>query len=228
MAGSNRPEGAAPMPTALVLLSGLCWTGAYLLIIRRGLADRTYGMPLVALCANLAWEFIFSVVRPHTGLQHAVDVVWLGFDLVIAFTAVRFGASQFPYLPAKLFYLNLAGALVLSYLGVDLVCREFDDGGGTYAAFGQNLMMSCLFLAMLTARGSLAGQSPWIALLKLVGTAAAAVYASQYGDHPGSPLLHWLYVAIFVVDVAYLGAVLAVGPLRHRLPISATVASASR
>jgi hypothetical protein len=49
----------------LLVGSGVLWTITYLLIIRRGVLDRTYGMPLVALCANLSWEFIFSFVFPH-------------------------------------------------------------------------------------------------------------------------------------------------------------------
>jgi len=48
----------------LLVSSGVLWTVTYLLIIRRGFLDHTYGMPLVALCANLSWEFIFSFVFP--------------------------------------------------------------------------------------------------------------------------------------------------------------------
>ena len=129
------------MVTALALASGLFWTLTYVLVIRQGLADRTYGMPLVALCANLAWEFIFSVVRPHHGVQHGVDIAWLCLDLGIAYTALRYGPREFPYLSRPAFYAGLAGTFALSYLGVDLVCRQFDGGRGGYAAFGQNLMI---------------------------------------------------------------------------------------
>jgi hypothetical protein len=48
----------------LLVGSGLLWTVTYLLIIRRGFLDHTYGMPLAALCANLSWEFVFSFVFP--------------------------------------------------------------------------------------------------------------------------------------------------------------------
>lgn len=44
----------------LMLGSGAFWTLTYVLMIRRGFVDRTYGMPLVALGANVSWEFIFS------------------------------------------------------------------------------------------------------------------------------------------------------------------------
>jgi hypothetical protein len=203
------------MATALAVGSGLFWTLTYVLIIRRGAADRTYGMPLVALCANLSWEFIFSVVRPHHGVQHVVDIVWLCLDLVIAYTAVRFGPREFPYLPRWAFYTGLAATLVLSYLGVDLVCREFDGGAGAYAAFGQNLMMSGLFLSMLIARFTagrgLAGQSAWIAAAKLIGTGLASLAIWVGGDYAHSGLLTYLYFAILVVDLAYLAAVLLVG-----------------
>jgi hypothetical protein len=219
------------MATALAVGSGLFWTLTYVLIIRRGLADRTYGMPLVALCANLSWEFIFSVIRPHHGVQHIVDIVWLCLDLVIAYTAVRFGPREFPYLPRWAFYSGLAGTLVLSYLGVDLVCREFDGGAGAYAAFGQNLMMSGLFLAMLAARFTagrgLAGQSAWIAAAKLIGTALASLAIWVGGDYAHSGLLAYLYFAILVVDLAYLAAVILVGRAGARTPASAPAVEAA-
>jgi len=198
------------MTLALALGSGLFWTLTYVLIIQRGLADRTYGMPLVALCANLSWEFIFSVVRPHDGAQHVVDIVWLCLDLAIGYTAIRFGPREFPYLPRWGFYAGLAGTLVLSYLGVDLVCRQFDAGRGGYAAFGQNLMMSGLFLGMLAARRGLRGQSPWIAAAKLVGTGLASLSVWRSGTYAGASLMTYLYVANVVVDLAYLAAVVLV------------------
>ena len=45
----------AAMAKVLLLLSpGLFWTLTYVLVIRQGFRDRTYGMPLVALCANIS------------------------------------------------------------------------------------------------------------------------------------------------------------------------------
>jgi len=43
----------------LKLGSGLFWTLTYLIIIRRGFIDKSYGMPLAALSANISWEAIF-------------------------------------------------------------------------------------------------------------------------------------------------------------------------
>jgi hypothetical protein len=194
---------------AIMVGSGVLWTLAYLLMIQRGFLDRTYGMPLVALCANLSWEFIFSFVYPHDLPQRAVNVVWFSFDLVILFQLLLYGPREFADLPRRAFYAVLALALAASFGAVLAVTLEFDDLDGVYSAFGQNLMMSVLFIAMLRSRGSLRGQSVGIALLKLGGTALASfAFYFHNPDHAGSVLLPFLYVAILIFDGIYAGAVI--------------------
>jgi hypothetical protein len=79
---------------AIMVGCGVLWTLAYLLIIRQGFLDRTYGMPLAALCANLSWEFIFTFVYPHDLPQRAENVVWLSFDFVILGQLLLYGARE--------------------------------------------------------------------------------------------------------------------------------------
>ena len=194
---------------AIMVGSGVLWTIAYLLIIRRGFLDRTYGMPLVALCANLSWEFIFSFVHPHDLPQRAVNVVWFSFDLVILLQLLLYGPREFADLPRRAFYAVLALALAASFGVVLAVTYEFDDFDGVYSAFGQNLMMSVLFIAMLRSRGSLRGQSVGIALSKMGGTALAAfAFYFHNPDYAGSVLLPLLYVTTLVFDGIYAGAVI--------------------
>lgn len=200
------------MSTALAAGSGLCWTLVYLLIIRVGLRERTYGMPVVAFAANLSWEFLYSFVRPSNGVQQVINIVWFLLDCAIGYTIVRFGPDEFPYLPRRVFYGCLVALLALAYPAVDLVGRQFDAGDGVYSAFGMNLMMSALFIAMFTARPAGRGQSVGIALAKLAGTALASGSVALRGDlaaryHGG--LLTYLYVSIFVLDLVYLGLVLS-------------------
>src|SRR5919206_1646864 len=197
--------------------SGVLWTLTYLLIIRQGFLDRTYGMPLAALCANLSWEFNFSFVYPHDLPQRAVNVAWLSFDLVILLQLLGQGPREFAALPGRLFYAMFALALATSFCAVLAVTLEFDDFDGVYSAFGQNLMMSILFIAMLYSRRSLRGQSVWIALSKIAGTALASVAFYFYDpDYDGSVLLLFLYVAIMVYDGIYVGLT-AAAARRERL-----------
>lgn len=61
--------------TFLAILSGIFWTITYLLILQRSIQDRIIGMPMVALCMNIAWEFIFSFVYPSDKPQLYVNYV---------------------------------------------------------------------------------------------------------------------------------------------------------
>jgi hypothetical protein len=194
------------------IASGVFWTLTYLLIIRRGFRDKALGMPLTALAANVSWEFIFSFIHPHGAPQIYVNYVWFVFDGVIVYQAVKFGARDFPKnLSTKAFYPFFALVLVLSFCAVLFVTREFKDWDGKYAAFGQNLMMSVLFVTMLLRRDSVVGQSLYIALFKLIGTLLPSILF--YRLFPTLVLLKFLYVAIFIFDLIYV--VLVYRKLRH-------------
>jgi hypothetical protein len=211
--------------TALAVGSGLCWTLAYLLIIRVGLRERTYGMPIVAFTANISWEFLYSFVRPSGGVQHVVNLVWFLLDCVIGYTIVKFGPDEFPYLSRRVFYGCCVALLVFAYPAVDLVGTRFDAGDGVYSAFAMNLMMSALFLAMFAARPAGRGQSVGIATAKLAGTAFASGSLAVRNDlaaryHGG--LLPYLYIAIFVLDLVYLGLLLSIRAVP--LPVSSAAA----
>jgi hypothetical protein len=192
---------------AILVGSGVLWTLAYLLIIRQGFLDSTFGMPLAALCANVSWEFIFAFVYPHNLPQRAVNVVWFSLDLVILVQLLLYGPREFSGLPRRLFYAAFALALATAFGAVLTMTLQFGDFDGTYSAFGQNLMMSVLFVTMLYTRGSLRGQSVSIAALKMGGTALASLAFYFFNpDYDGSVLLPFLYVAILVFDAVYLAA----------------------
>ena len=190
----------------LLLSSGLFWTIAYLLIIIKGDRDRTYGMPVVALCANLSWEFIFSFIYPSRFPQRLINFIWLGLDVIIFAQLINYGSREFPNLSKSQFYSMIILGLLTSFGTILLICQEFKDFGGVYAAFGQNLMMSILFVGMLFYRDSLRGQSRGIALCKLLGTGCAslAFYLLYRRIGDGSVLLPFLYVTIFIYDLIYL------------------------
>ena len=189
---------------ALMLGCGAFWTLTYILIIRRGFIDETYGMPLVALCANISWEFIFSFLYPHGPVQHPVDIVWFSLDLVILFQLLRYGPREFADLTKRAFYTMFGLALATSFCVILSATHEFDDWDGAYSAFGQNLLMSVLFVAMLRARGSPRGQSGRIAIFKMLGSGLASIAFYLYSPlSEGSVLLPFLYIATLMFDLTY-------------------------
>jgi hypothetical protein len=199
------------LSTLIFAVSGLFWAATYVLIIRKSFRDKVYGMPLVALCGNLSWEFIYSVLYPEELVYGAMFGIGFLLDIVIAWTVMRFGPAQFQQIPKPVFYAGIVATLALAATAHLAVSEQLQDPAGRYTAFIDNLMMSALFLGMLYQRRSLAGQSISIAACKLVGTAMASVHTGLLSPaYAGSPLLLFLYVGCFILDVAYLIAVLAV------------------
>lgn len=47
----------------------------YVLTIRRRFLGRTYRIALVALCACMSWEFVFSFLYPHGPVKAPVNIV---------------------------------------------------------------------------------------------------------------------------------------------------------
>ncbi|MEU8567261.1 hypothetical protein AB0C51_02680 [Streptomyces pathocidini] len=162
-----------------IVCCGLFWTAAYLLIIRRAAADRIYGMPVVALCANLSWEAISSFTEPPPGFLRPVPFVWLAIDLVIAWQALSYGPAQFPRITARAFHgmsaLTLLIAVVVTYQLNQVFIAYYRDHWGLYAGFAAALMMAALFLGMVYSRDSTAGQSLPIAVCMLLGNASAGI-----------------------------------------------------
>jgi hypothetical protein len=182
--------------------SGICWTIAYLLIIKRGFQDQTYGMPIAALGANISWEFIFSFIHPHPIPQVYINITWFIFDAIILYQVFRFGKkSVSDSYPEVLFYPAIFLAILIGFGLVLAISIEFDDWHGRYTAFGQNLMMSILFVMMFFKRKDLSGQSVYIALFKMAGTALPSILF--FSLVPDSILLNTLYCGILFFDILY-------------------------
>ncbi len=184
------------------IASGVFWLIAYLLIIKRGYRDKACGMPMAALCLNISWEFIFSFVIPHSGIQRIIDIAWFAFDTVIVAQYLRYESARRPAdRPAALFYGAFLSLLAVSFWTVLLATREFDNPAGYYTAFGQNLLMSILFVGLLLDRPDLAGQSLYIGLAKMIGTFFASLLVFRYVSE--SHLTVFFAWAILFFDLAY-------------------------
>ncbi len=192
------------MFTEIMMIGGAFWSATYILIIRRGFKDRTFGMPLAALCANISWEAIFAFFTPHDPPQLYVNYVWFFLDAVIVWQFLKFGKKEFPQLSYWQFYAVFALGISIAIPMILAINYQLEDEVGAYAAFGQNLMMSVLFVTMLMNRKGIAGQSFYIALFKMIGTGLSSLAFYLYRPiAQDSVLLQFFFVAIFVFDLIY-------------------------
>src|SRR5688572_21653965 len=71
------------------------WVLAYLFILKRCFRDRSYGLPLVAICLNFGWEILASFVFPNpVMLWHLFDRVWLFVDVLLVYQLLRWGRAE--------------------------------------------------------------------------------------------------------------------------------------
>lgn len=186
----------------LQLGMGLFWIITYILIIKHGFQDKKYGMPMVAICANISWEFIFLFIFPPDDPQKLITSIWLVLDIIIMIQYLIFGRKEFKqYISANFFYLSFFLTLGISFLLIIAMTLEFNDVEGKYAAFLQNLMMSGLFIFLLIRRGNASGQSIYIAVFKMLGTLFASIAFFLYFK---TYLITILAVATLIYDWIYI------------------------
>lgn len=186
----------------LQLSTGLFWILTYILIIIRGFQDKNYGMPMVAICANISWEFIFTFIFPPSGSQIIITFIWFLLDIIILMQFLIYGRKDIKKgISVEYFYLSFFITLVLSFLIIIAMTFEFNDVEGKYAAFSQNLMMSGLFISLLLSRGNLSGQSIYIAFFKMLGSLFAAIAFFIYFR---TNLIMMLSIATFIYDWIYI------------------------
>lgn len=205
---------------------------AYIGIIYRGFKDQSYGMPIVALTLNLAWEIVFAFfippygsygaqLIPHGGLKaQAIFTIWALLNSTILYTYLRNGYKYFApvYHISRAQWLGFTLAMFVFSFGImyfggqffrqfELFFQNDHIRGATFIAFIQNAIMSISFVVMFHMRGSVEGQSFTIAWAKWIGTSMTGgiIFIMEHPDN-------WYFVgvflaAIFVADVYYMVAI---------------------
>ncbi|HUP20243.1 MAG TPA: hypothetical protein VM778_09860, partial [Gemmatimonadota bacterium] len=177
--------GGAPHPVALGLATAgdVLWLVAYILFIRAGFRDRTYGVPLLAVCLNFTWELWFAVLHPPAGVAARVTHGgWFLLDALIVWQVIRYGRNE-QTIPEirRWFYAVLVGTMLLCLVGQVTLHSQvvstslFPDPEGYVVAWVINLVMSALFVFMFFHRRDLRGLSYGGAWSMLVGTGLVAI-----------------------------------------------------
>jgi len=170
----------------LILLSGIAWSIVYVESIRVGIRDKSYAMPFWALALNIAWEFLHATLGLKAAgltLQIAINFAWFLLDIGLLYTYFKFGRKYFPIQFHKVWFIPwsvivLASAFIVQFMFI----HEFGLlMGAIYSAFLQNLLMSILFIVMLSQRNSREGQSLLIAISKCIGTPAPTIFMGVLG-----------------------------------------------
>lgn len=216
----------SPWIMAGVIAYCLLWTATYVLVIIKGFREKTYGIPMMNICLNFSWEFIFSFVYPDPNpVRTWLYRFWFIPDILILYQLIRYGREN-QSIPEIRENFNLAwiSTLVLSFLFIYLFVEFYGDTTGTEVAFLINAWMSIGFVFMYFFRRDRRGLSLPAAWTKMLGTAIASVvvheaYTIIRPDKKPWGLLELTFLTIFIFDVLYI-ALLSRPPKPE--PISAT------
>jgi len=194
------------MTTVLGIIADVLWMLAYIFTIRVGFRDHSYGIPLVAVCLNFTWEFIFSLVfRPKSKLRMVLTLLWLAIDSVILYQLFRWGAGDQVLWIRAHFVAVVIGTLVLAAIGHITFNYTYQEHGGQEGAFIINLVMSILFVFLFFDRPGLRGLSYAAAWLKMIGTLILSLgnFALMYKEPKKYCFFFFLFATIFLFDVLY-------------------------
>lgn len=194
----------------LQLVAGLCWSIAYIEIIRLGFKQKTYGMPLFALALNFSWEIAASIksfINPSgVDPQGYINLTWCLIDVLIFYTYFRYGYQYFPKQFGRKGFiawslLSFVCGLAINYA---FIC-EFNKFEGIvldsialeYTAALSNVLMSVLFIDMFVRRKGMEGQSITIGVSKWIGT------FSSWLTLRSNPLIFFTGPLCFIFDAIY-------------------------
>ena len=202
----------------------IAWTAAYGCIIWKAWKDKSYGVPFLGVCLNIAWEFLFAFDVLDSRLHWFFRVgngFWFVFDILIFLQLWRHGREAQVLEPIRNnFHVIMVGLMVAAPVAFWSFTGYFHDVKGVASSFGLNLLLSALYIFMLINRPDLRGLSYPAAWLKMIGSVTGAVFVyfwwpAQFKDghlitHPDisqpttNSFMMFLYCGIFILDCIYI------------------------
>jgi paspaline synthase len=146
-----------------VFLMGVGWCVNYVGMVRSSLQERTYGMAILPLCSNLAWEVVYGVIYPSKSrLEQTVFVSGLLLNVGVMCAAVTFAPCEWHHAPLVQRHLTLIFTLsILLCLSAHLALAAHIGPSLAYSwgAIVCQLLLSIGGLCQLVVRGSTRGGS---------------------------------------------------------------------
>ncbi|KAM0335015.1 hypothetical protein ACHAQA_000049 [Verticillium albo-atrum] len=180
------PSWVVPTSGGLLVAGALCWDATYILLALRSRRTHSYGMPLLALAANISWEIVYAIYIAENPLERLGFVAWLLLDLPVLHATIRAAPREWAHSPlvarniVPIFGLMLAvgcagnAAFAVWWLAVP----GRGSGGKTGKWWGGAEGYDCTELAFWTAGISQLTVSPGcIAMLLVRGHSGGASYA---------------------------------------------------
>ncbi|KAJ5911751.1 uncharacterized protein N7473_001054 [Penicillium subrubescens] len=191
-------QAVKPLADLFVLGMGLGWVINYVGMVYTSFKERTYGMAIMPLCCNIAWEIVYCVVHPSKSrIELGVFVIGLLINFGVMYAAIVFSSQEWSHAP--LVERNLPWIFCIGVIGfltghLALAAEIGPSLAYSWGAVVCQLLLSVGGLCQLLCRGSTRGASYTLCPLVLWSLAVFLLVDGSYG------LCYW-YVKRYELSV---------------------------
>lgn len=145
------------------LMMGVGWITNYVGMIYNSFKYKTYGMSLMPLCCNFAWEMVYFFIYPFgSDVEKYIHTTGLAINCLVMTTAVLYAPNEWEHAP--LVRRNLPLIFVTCVLGfmsahLALAMQVGPHLGQAWSAFACQVLLTVGGLSQLISRGSSRGAS---------------------------------------------------------------------
>ncbi|KAB8229866.1 uncharacterized protein BDW43DRAFT_302821 [Aspergillus alliaceus] len=202
------------MAHGLIFGMGIGWVINYVGMVYKSFQDRTYGMAIMPLCSNIAWEVVYGLIYPSkTLVEQAVILSGLAINLAVMYAAIKFAPNEWVHAP--LVMRNLPLIFLLGIIGsiTGHVALAVEIGPGLAYSWGAafcQLLLSIGGLCQLLTRGRTRGGSYTLWLSRFLGSCCTVgvawvrcTYWPEAFSWLKSSLVLWCLAVFFFVDASY-------------------------
>jgi hypothetical protein len=182
------------------------WAPAYIAIVVIAVRQRRLEIPVIAVTANVTWEFLWGFVFRQNmgpGLQWVYRGACI-LDLLILLAVFRLGRRQ-SLAPIYARYFNVVVvALLAGWIAFywSFHSSHYDLPLGSMSAYLDNILMSGLYIWFVMTRADPRDLSFTVAWSKGLGTAMVSVFV--FMEYPDNAFIKTLAVMVGILDFVYL------------------------
>jgi hypothetical protein len=184
------------------------WVWVYIVLIKDIFKNKFLGIPVLAVCANFAWEFLWSFFF-FTNMGALFEWgyrVWFILDVFIFYSLFRFGKMQFSDPALKKYFPWIIAFTTISWVAcIYTFTKQYADPIGAISAFFVNAHMSALYILLILKfpkERTLSLQTAWH---KMLGTSLTSVFC--FWAFPEATFLLTMTVITFILDMVYIALV---------------------
>nr|E3UBL6.1 RecName: Full=Terpene cyclase paxB; AltName: Full=Paxilline synthesis protein B [Penicillium paxilli]ADO29934.1 PaxB [Penicillium paxilli] len=203
-----------PLADLFVVGMGVGWIINYIGMVYISFKHETYGMSIMPLCCNIAWELVYCLVFPSKSPVER-GVFWMGLliNFGVMYAAITFSSREWGHAP--LVERNISLIFFVATMGFlsGHVALALEIGPALAYSWGAvicQLLLSVGGLSQLLCRGSTRGASYTLWASRFLGSTCTVgfaglrwMYWSEAFGWLNSPLVLWSLVVFLSIDGFY-------------------------